>query len=407
MIRIVPSPRDRAEDLYDAVAKVFSRGGGYHEMMGCCRKGYFAGSSYDWGVSRVAMDGERIVSHIGSWRYLMRVGRARLVTGGIGGVLTHPDYRKRGVARRVFRSLLSAMREAGYHASVLFGIRDFYDRFGYVQAWPRTDLVVQTDELAAADLKFKLRQVSKTEVFCGNGAIMRIYNRDNATRTGTAERPIYTLGGGLHNDFRCYALRDSAGRTRGYVVTRGRGGELLVLEAGGLTACGVGQLLAAVKRLAVRAKRYKVRLSVFAYDHPLCQVLRRGDCSVEMHHHRSGGAMAAVISLAGCLSAMAGELTDRLRRSAVKSFKGRLAIGGPREVVVLEIGGGRVRPARGRPRTANRIVGGAEIARLMIGAESPQALAAQGRIRFSGAAAELAEAIFPKQWPPLCEIDGF
>ena len=407
MIRIVPSPQDRAEELYDVVSKVFSHGGRYFEFMRCCREGYFGGSSYDWGVSRVAMDGERIVSHIGAWRYRMRVGRARLLTGGIGAVMTHPRYRRRGVVSRVFGSLLRAMRQAGYDFSVLFGLRDFYDRFGYVQAWPGTDVVVRTDELEAPELKFALRQIPKAEVLCGSGAVMRIYNRDNATRTGTAERPIYTLAGGLHSDFRCYALCDSAGRTRGYVVTRGRGGELVVLEAGGLAACGVGQLLAAVKRLAVRAKRYKVRLVTFAYDHPLCQVLRRGNCSVEMHHHRSGGAMAAVISLAGCLAAMGGELTDRLRRSAVKSFKGRLAIGGAREVVVLEIGGGTVRPARGRPRTANRIVGGAEIARLMIGAESPQALAAQGRIRFSGAAVDLAEAIFPKQWPRLCEIDGF
>lgn len=407
MIRIVPSPRDRAEDLYDAVSKIFSHGNGYHQFMACCRNGYFAGSSYDWGVSRVAMDGERIVSHIGSWRYLMRVGRARLVTGGIGAVLTHPDYRKRGVARRVFRSMLSAMREAGYQASMLFGIRDFYDRFGYVHAWPRTDLVVQTDELAAAELKFKLRQVSKTEVYCGSGAIMRIYNRDNATRTGTAERPIYTLSEGLHSEFRCHGLCDSAGRTRGYVLTRGGRGEMVVLEAGGLTGCGVGQLVAAIRTLARRGRHYRVRLLSFSYEHPLCQALRRGNCTVEMNHSRSGGAMVAVLSLAGCLSAMRGELSDRICRSGLRGFKGRLSIGRGAQAVVLEIGGGKVALARGQAKTPNRIVAGTEVARLIIGAESPQAMAAQGEIKFTGAAADLAEALFPKQWPSLYRIDGY
>jgi hypothetical protein len=34
-------------------------------------------------------------------------------------------------------------------------------------------------------------------------------------------------------------------------------------------------------------------------------------------------------------------------------------------------------------------------------------MAAQGEIKFTGAAADLAEALFPKQWPSLYHIDGY
>ena len=129
MIRIAAPQPDRAEELYDLTAKVFSHRG-YFDFLRRCRGGYFRGSSYDWSTSRVAEIGGKIVAHLGIWEYRMRVGRARLKAAGIGAVLTHGDYRRRGIASRLFAALFPAMRQAGYHYTMLFGIRNFYDRFG-------------------------------------------------------------------------------------------------------------------------------------------------------------------------------------------------------------------------------------------------------------------------------------
>lgn len=407
MIRIVAPQRERAEELYDLAAKIFS-GGGYFEFLRTCRGGYFAGSSYDWSASRVAEDDGRMVAHVGIWRYRMRVGRARLRTAGIGAVMTHGDYRRRGTAARVFAALFPAMRQAGYHYTVLFGIRDFYDRFGYVPTWPSTQHIARLDALPDVPLKLKLRKVPKSEVLCGTGAVMRIYERENAARTGSAERPIYTLTRGLVGNFECRTLCDSAGRTFGYVVTGNRGGDLEVLEAGGMKApCGAGQLLAAMKVLARRKNRSRIRLNNFSYDHPLCRALRGRDCSVEMHHARSGGAMAAAVSLRGCLEAMAGELTDRLRRSAMKGFTGGVNVSGAGDTVTLDVRGGRVRVAPKARKSRNRIVAGRAVAKLLIGSAGPAALAMQSGISFAGRAAELAEALFPEQWPMLSLLDHF
>jgi len=407
MIQIVAPERRRAEELYELAAKVFGNGG-YFRFLRACRGGYFAGSSYDWSVSRVAEEDGRMVSHVGIWDYQMRVGRARLRTGGVGAVMTHGDYRKRGLACRVFGALLPAMREAGYHFSLLFGIRNFYDRFGYVPAWPTQSHVVGLDALPDEPLKLKLRRMPRREVLCGKGAIMRIYNLDNARRTGTAERPLYTRTRGLVGGFDLRALCDSAGRVRGYVVVQAKGEEMQVQEVGGLDRpCGPGQLLAAIKRLARRAKCRRVRFVSFGYDHPICQVLRAGDCSVEMRHSRSGGPMARVVSLGGCLERMCEELTERLRASTMKGFKGTLGIRGAGEAAALSIANGRVRLAPRPTKTPHRIVAGPAVARLIIGSADPATLAAQSQVRFTGAAAELAEALFPKQWPMLNQLDHF
>ncbi len=407
MIRIAPPSPERAEELYDVVAKVFSTDG-YFGFLRFCRDAYFAGSSYDWGVSRVVEAGGRIVAHVGVWEYRMRVGCGRLRTGGIGAVATHADYRNRRYASKLCRAVVDAMRRAGYDFSVLFGRRDFYDRFGYVPAWPVTSLKADVAALPHEKLRFSLRKVPLTEVLCGRGPVMRIYNRDNATRTGTAERPIYTGSGGLWLGSECRTLNDARGKVRGYLVTQGSGEELAVQEVGGLAApCGVRQLLSAIRRIALRAGRKRIRTHGISYSHPLCTELRRGNCAVELVHLRSGGPMALVVDLRSCLSAMAGELTARLRSAGLRKYKGALTVQGAGEKVSLRISAGRVAVAPGAVKTPNLIRAGPAVARLVIGSEGPSLLAEQSDIRCRGGAADLAEALFPQQWPMLGAIDHF
>ncbi len=408
MIQIVPATADRAEELFELCAKCFSGGGGYFRMLEHCRGGYWAGSSYDWPVSLMAVDGGRIVSHFGSWKYRMRVGKARLVTAGIGAVMTHGDYRKRGLVRKLWAEFLPAIRRAGYDFTILFGIRDLYHRLDYVQVWPNTSCAVKTESLPAGPGDLKMRVVAPQQVLCDRGAVMRIYNRENATRTGTAERPLYTLAHGLVDKWQCRTLCDAGGRVRGYVVTKADGDELAVLEVGGLgRSCGMARLLAAVRLLARRAGARKVRFADISHDHPVCRALRLGDCSVEMRHSRSGGAMGLVVSLRGCLEAMAGELSDRLARSRMSGFGGTVSIRSADETVSLKLAGGKVRVAPGGGRTSHRILAGPSVARLIVGSESPEVLAEQGQVRFRGDALELAEAMFPPQWPALNNLDRF
>jgi len=408
MYRIIAPPRDRAEELYDLVSKIFG-GNGYFDFLRFCRQAYFEGATYDWAVSRVAEAEGRLVGHVGVWDHRIRIGRARLRTGGIGAVSTHPDHRRRGIAAKIFGALMPAMRQAGYHLSMLGGIRDFYHRWGFAQAWPSTRIIADLAALPDAKCRLRVAKVALTEALCGRGAVMRIYNRDNATRTGTAARPIYTRGGMHWLRGECRTLSDPAGRVRGYLVIRTEGDDLKVLEVGGLgRGCGVGELLAAIRAIARRARCRRVVVEGLSWAHPLCVALRAGTCRAELNYTRSGGPMVAVVNLSASLEALAGELADRLRRSDTKAFRGALAVCGMGEKVTLRIAGGKVRVARSDGRLpAHRIVADRQVARLIIGSEPPSVLAAQGHVRFAGAGAELAEALFPHQWPMRNALDGY
>ena len=70
-----------------------------------------------------------------SWLYVfirkMRIGSARVKTGGINTVRTEEPYRLKGYSTLVMNHALERMAREKYAMSMLLGIRDFYHRFGY------------------------------------------------------------------------------------------------------------------------------------------------------------------------------------------------------------------------------------------------------------------------------------
>ncbi|MBI2941622.1 MAG: GNAT family N-acetyltransferase [Chloroflexi bacterium] len=84
------------------------------------------------GWTRVdAIVGGRSVSHCSIIPLMLQFGAARVRVDGIGGVWTEEDARQRGYARRVLVAAVQRMRAGDAALSLLYGIRDFYPRFGY------------------------------------------------------------------------------------------------------------------------------------------------------------------------------------------------------------------------------------------------------------------------------------
>jgi predicted N-acetyltransferase YhbS len=404
MVKIVaPSPKQKAE-LYDLVAKVFPHPG-YFDFLHACYDGYFEGATYDWSASRVAIDGGKIIAHVGVWDYQMRVGSARLRTGGIGAVLTHPDHRKKGLGSEVFWACMAAMRQAGYQYSLLFGIWNYYHRFGFAQAWPNLKLSLETDAPGFEPVRLTAKPVELAEALTGHGAVMDLYNRQYALVTGSAERPLCALH---KRNMECHTL--SRGRkVVGYLVTRPGGDAVTVFEAAAEGPALMGQVLAAARALAIKKNVKRIVAETLSYTHPLCQLLRGMNCRVEMQHVRSGGAMGATVNLRSSLELMRAELSARLARSAMKDYQGLLVIEGQDETVTLNIadGGVDVLAPNAKVKSSHRIVAGPATARLLIGATAPSELILQSDVRFTGDALPLAEILFPAQWPMLCQLDGF
>jgi len=95
----------------------------------------------DGGWTRVGLEAEgRDASRAYIIPLLMRVGRAVVRMDGIGGVGTEEDLRNRGYSRRVLESAIEVMRAGNAALTTLYGIPDFYPKYGYATCGPEYTL---------------------------------------------------------------------------------------------------------------------------------------------------------------------------------------------------------------------------------------------------------------------------
>lgn len=388
---VAPDPKDQ-EEMLDLIAKVFSWGG-YFEFLQRCRQGYVIGSHYDWDASRVGVLDGRMVSHWGVWDYAMRIGRGRVRTGGIGVVACHGGYRRRGLMSRTVAGSIEAMRQAGYDMTVLFGIRDFYHRFGYVRAWNSTSYIVATADLPTERPALRPRQFTMKD----HPAMVKLYNRRCRLRTGTAVRPTYRARGQIAGDL-ALVWDSPEGELAGWVVFKG----------GACIDCHgqVEQVLRVAGGAARKEGFGEVRFSGLDPHGEVAQRFRRGNCRSETHYARRGNAMIRTINLRSTLEKISSELSARLKASSLADWKGSLLLADPRDRVGLAIAGGTV-TVGGPARTPHAIRGGEEIAQLIVGGDEPEETVEVGGIRVAGDAKKLLPVLFPHQHPFLHDMDRF
>jgi predicted acetyltransferase len=86
------------------------------------------------------------------------VGRARILTVGIGSVATDGHHRKRGFLRQTANATLDALRGSDYAVSLLFGIPNFYEQFGYRRAWAFSNATIEADQISTEAIPRKLER---------------------------------------------------------------------------------------------------------------------------------------------------------------------------------------------------------------------------------------------------------
>jgi len=78
--------------------------------------------TYRIGQTRIAEVDGRIVGHLRVWDRKLAVRRTVLTAGGIGSLLTHPEYRGRGIASGLLDDTERYFEETGYDIGLLFSI---------------------------------------------------------------------------------------------------------------------------------------------------------------------------------------------------------------------------------------------------------------------------------------------
>ena len=356
---------------------------------------YIGNSHYDWNASRLVFDDEKLVHHWGVWGYQMRLETIQLKIGGIGAVVTHPDYRKQSLMHRAAQDSFDTLKRSGYDLSILRGRH--YVKMGYARAWNYITYRFKLEDFpltepAPAYQPLGLEAVPEMDSF---------YNQTHAAFTGTAIRPTYY---NKHPEDLCiYAWRDPAGNLAGYLRAAPSEDEpktLLCLEAAG----DPRQALAVLGDLFQRGTYEKVACFTLPHLHPLLQYLRQGNCIAENRYFDVSGWRVRIINLESTLQKLLPLLEKRLAESHFADWRGSLLLDAGEQKATLGISGRKIMLIDDTA-PPNILRGGAEIARFLIGSDEPDEIIRQAGVECLGLAQPLARALFPNLYPMLSHWD--
>lgn len=168
------------------------------------RRGVFLGGAYAGGCAI----NERV----------MRAAAGRLPTACVGMVVTHPDYRMRGIGTAILRDAAAFAEANGQALLLLDGIPNFYHRFGYADVWDLTEQVIEPTAVPAeAPAGYTTRPATLEDA----PAMLALYERHYGPYTGSFVRSVayqanqIRTGLNLNNPRRLAV--DASGSVRGYL----------------------------------------------------------------------------------------------------------------------------------------------------------------------------------------------
>ena len=162
--------------------------------------------------------GELVGGYQHDERWLLVAGW-RVRSGYVGGVVTAPEHRGRGVASALMRDGVAFARERRQALLVLRGIPDFYGRFGYADVMEVTEHVVERAPILALPASSYLVRPATLD---DAPTLRALYERHYGSYTGSYARTLPQQEHLLrHRASPPLLALDPAGNPRGYLLLPG------------------------------------------------------------------------------------------------------------------------------------------------------------------------------------------
>lgn len=344
----------------------------------------------------------------------MRIGRAVVHMGGIGGVHTAREHRMKGYSRQVSEYANEYMLKRGYDVSLLFGIQHFYHKFGFACCLPdyRLTLPTRIAERVKAERSLergpsvKVRRARKKEF----SRIRTIYNQQYADRTGAVVRPRrwagFRMGSSWGSKTVALVATNARGRILSYVGFDNREDAMNVFELAGDPRT-YPALLAALVREAVRRRVENIAF-LLPPDDGFTVYARRFGGRLATTCHYTGGGMARIINLVTLFEKLTPELSARLAGSALAGKRAPFVLKTDVGAVTLTARDGQVSvsPAvRGRRPVVS--IPQHRLSQLLFGFRTVADVAAEPGVRVPAGLRELLDVLFPFHWAHVSRPDYF
>jgi GNAT superfamily N-acetyltransferase len=139
----------------------------------------------DGSMRAVLLIENKAVSELGLIPFTLQIGAARVRMDGIAGVETDEAHRRRGYSRRVLQATIEQMERGDAALSMLYGIPDFYPKFGFATAGPNSMIIVrEPEELGPLPAGWACRRYESTDF----PAVRDLYDRQTRRAVGAAVR---------------------------------------------------------------------------------------------------------------------------------------------------------------------------------------------------------------------------
>jgi len=372
--------------------------------------------------------GEQAISRLWIVPFTICIGVARVRMDGIGGVGTDEAHRRRGYSRRVLEASVSWMREQDGALSMLYGIREFYPKFGYATAGP--DHFIQLTRLrpdAAMPAGWTFRAVTPGDL----PAIRRIYDASTGRAVGACARRedgstwsrLREIAAGTVEDD-CRVLLNPSGEVAGYlwegrrfwyndILRHDFPDALVIAEVMAAGPAAADAALAAARVWAAEeTRRHEKPVTSVLLSHPpegvVAAAAMRQDARIDLQWSDCGSSMARVLNVERLARALVPELTVRAQAARLP-IAGTLRIETDLGAVTLDVGPDGVSVAGEREAAADFRVRlpQEDLARLALGVFPPGDVVARLPAPPDAVTAELIGILFPRRHPHMWIPDRY
>lgn len=164
---------------------------------------------------------ERCVGGAGVEEGELRLPPAVLRIGCIGGVATHPDFRRAGIGRALIDDAVAWSIARGHALMMLDGITNFYHRWGFVDVWDLTEhFISRAQALDQPPSPYRVRPATLVDA----EEMLALYQRHYGGRAGSFARTIATQRHDLQQrppERPMLLALDEQGAARGYLAVGG------------------------------------------------------------------------------------------------------------------------------------------------------------------------------------------
>jgi predicted acetyltransferase len=269
----------------------------------------------EWGAHHELVVDGATVSDLWIVDRQMHIGTATVRMGGIAGVGTDNRHRNKGYARRVLENSTVWMTDNGFDCAMLFGIPDFYHRFGYAVCLPDSRYELRTRDAERTLASLEVRPFTPDD----RTSILEIYADNNASQSGSLVRheqsPLFSKGSAWGGKVEAVVFTEPNGSVQAYAARDLDKDWLWVCEAGVRDLRYVADVAHWAAELAVSG-RYEHVTFLLPPDSAIGGALTQYGAEQKIRYHRNSDGMGRLLNLQMFFAKTASEWSRRVSLAA-------------------------------------------------------------------------------------------